>query len=348
MVKKWEDIGCPQIVRLRLHIPGFSRPPLHLIGNLDISVQLIGVQGSAKPPYTCLMCSFLLATLRSWKQSTNVPKVFSNQLPSQPKCRGGDIETRKKFEAAKTIRRSAKVVKPRQPPKPRSASSSTPNETPAPTPIPPSPPTPPPTTSSSDHEEEIAILKQQLKEKDERIKELEKKVYEKSRTIDQLRLEAFEKTLFTYENISAEPEKVEYLTGLSVEQFCLILDCCRPYIQTGLKYDENRSATERTFFYETQYLIVMICRHGLDFKFAAYMANVSAVTIGRIFNGWVIFLSTLFNELDQRPHQKFLQEKMPQIFSSMPLNSDFRLLLILISAVLCFPTTRIPPLEKHW
>ena len=38
---------------------------------------------------------------------------------------------KRKFEAAKTIRRSAKVVKPRQPPKPRSASSSTPNENPA-------------------------------------------------------------------------------------------------------------------------------------------------------------------------------------------------------------------------
>ena len=220
-----------------------------------------------------------------------------------------------KFEAAKAIRRSTKVVKRRQPPKPHSASSSTLNEAPAPIPNPPSSPTLPPTTSSSDHEEEIAILRQKLKEKDEKIKELEKKVYEKSRTIDQLRMEAFEKTSFTYEKISTEPEKVEYLTGLSVEQFCMIIDCVRPYIQSCLKYDDNRPATERTFSYETQYLIVMmICRHGLDFKFAAYMTNVTAVTIGRIFNGWVVFLSTLFNQLDQRPHQKFLQKKMPEIF----------------------------------
>ena len=46
------------------------------------------------------------------------------------------------------------------------------------------------------------------------MKELEQKVYEKSRTIDQLRLEAFEKTLFTYENISSEPEKVDLLDYL--------------------------------------------------------------------------------------------------------------------------------------
>ena len=54
-----------------------------------------------------------------------------------------------KFEAAKTICKSAKVEKHRQPPKPRSASSSTPDDGPAPISTPPSSPVPPSTSSRS-------------------------------------------------------------------------------------------------------------------------------------------------------------------------------------------------------
>ena len=99
-------------------------------------------------------------------------------------------------------------------------------------------------------------------------------------------------------------KKFEYLTGLSAEQFNILMECVRPFINISLVYDGNRKPTEQTFSYETQYLIVlMICRYGLDFKFVAYMTNVGHVTIGRIFNGWVIFLATLFDQLHlQRPH----------------------------------------------
>ena len=162
---------------------------------------------------------------------------------------------------------------------------------------------------------EIAELKRQLLEKDSKIRKLEETIHLKNRKIDMLKLEVLDKKTFSFEKISATPDKFQYLTGLSVGQFKVLMDCVRPFIEICLLYDGNRKATEHTFDYATQYLIVlMICRHGLDFKFAAHMTNVSDVTIGRIFNGWVTFLSTLFDELDTRPHQKFLAKKMPKIF----------------------------------
>ena len=80
-----------------------------------------------------------------------------------------------KHEAAKSIIKSSKVEKRRQPPKPRPGSSSTPDEVPAPISTPPTSPIPLPTTSSSDQEKDdiIALLRKQLKEKDEKIKDLE-------------------------------------------------------------------------------------------------------------------------------------------------------------------------------
>ena len=58
-------------------------------------------------------------------------------------------------------------------------------------------------------------------------------------------------------------------------------------------YGDDKGPTEKLFTYETQYdiIVIMICRHGLDFKFAAFVTNVSETTIGRIFNSWVVYLS---------------------------------------------------------
>ena len=36
-------------------------------------------------------------------------------------------------------------------------------------------------------------------------------------------------------------------------------------------------------------------------RFAAFICNVTEQSIGSIFNGWVVCLATLFNQLDQRP-----------------------------------------------
>ena len=169
-------------------------------------------------------------------------------------------------------------------------------------------------TTTVDQLAEITLLKQKLADKEETIKNLEVQVAEKSKKINQLIISNASKTKFTYDNIACDADRFHYLTGLTVDQFNILMDCVRPYINY-MVYGDGKQPTEKTFTYETQYLIVMmICRHGLDFKFAAFVTNVSAATIGRIFNSWVIFLSTLFNKLDTRPHKKFLSRKMPNAF----------------------------------
>ena len=232
--------------------------------------------------------------------------------------RNAYTKAKKKFMAAKAIR-GEKKVRSRPAPKKRQAPScsatiTAPSTTSIPSTTIPKPATPP-TSPAVTQEEELDLLRKRLVEKEVEIASLKETIAKKSRTIDQLKIEAHERSQFTYEQICNEPDKLEYLTGLSVEQFKMIMDCVRPFIDSCLKYDGVRNATERTFSYETQYLItMMVCRHGLDFKFAAFIANVSTQTIGRIFNAWVVFLSALFNKLDTRPHQKFLQLKMPAIF----------------------------------
>ena len=222
---------------------------------------------------------------------------------------------REKYTAALAVSNSGEKRKCRPAPKHREgpSSSSTHDSSTSTLPAPASPPAPLPT-----QEEELIRLKELLAEKDAKIRELEDKVQSKSQTINKLKIEALERhSMFTYEEISKTPEKLQHLTGLTLEQFDLMMDCVRPYIASCLRYEnDSRAATERTFSYETQYLItMMICRHGLDFKFVGYLTNFCNVTIGRIFNGWVIFLATLFNQLDTRADQKYLQQKMPQIFT---------------------------------
>ena len=202
-----------------------------------------------------------------------------------------------KFRAAKSLtQQSTKVPIRRRAPKSRGSSSSTTNSV---------APPPPPTSSSSSipqpaspivsstvsPTEDVNVLRQLLAEKDAKIDELEDKINKKNKRIDELKVEAHERSLFTFEEISKDPENLEYLTGLSLEQFSLMMECVTPYIESSLRYDGDRKPSQRTFSYNTQYLIVMmICRHSLDFKFAAFMTKVSSVTIGRYFNAWVIFL----------------------------------------------------------
>ena len=46
----------------------------------------------------------------------------------------------------------------------------------------------------------------------------------------------------------------------------------------------------------------------------AYILKTSETTVQRILNGWVLFLSTLFNRLDLKPGHGYLLQKMPDIF----------------------------------
>ena len=87
-----------------------------------------------------------------------------------------------------------------------------------------------------------------------------------------------------------------------------------PYYLEFIPCPDCKAPSTKRFDFETQYLIVVICHHGLDLRFMGYMLKKSETTIQRIFTGWVVFLSTMFNRLDMVPDHGFLLHKMPDVF----------------------------------
>ena len=118
---------------------------------------------------------------------------------------------------------------------------------------------------------------------------------------------------FKYENFKCNLQKFEYLCGLTVERFNMVMDCVRPYLHL-IPYPDCK-VSENLYTYESQFLCTLvICRHGIDLRFMAFIMDTSESTVQRIFNGWVMFLATLFNRLDLTPAHGCLLQKMSKVF----------------------------------
>ena len=105
----------------------------------------------------------------------------------------------------------------------------------------------------------------------------------------------------------------QLLNIFAVDKFKIIFQCIEPYVH--LIPFPDRKVSSNFFSFETQLLVTLtICRHGIDLRFMAYILKTSETTVQRIFNGWVLFLSTLFNRLDLKPGHGYLLQKMPDIF----------------------------------
>ena len=104
----------------------------------------------------------------------------------------------------------------------------------------------------------------------------------------------------------------QYLYGLTLEQFNIILKCALPYVHLipypncagNINLRKTGSATEL-------WSVLTTCHHGLHQGVMGYILGKSKSTVHRIFIGWVIFLATLFNEIDLKPPSGFLLRKMP-------------------------------------
>ena len=106
------------------------------------------------------------------------------------------------------------------------------------------------------------------------------------------------------------------MCGLSIKQFQIILECVAPYSHL-IPYPDSEvnSQRRRTTDKATELLSVLtICRHGLHQGVMAFIIDKSKSTMQRIFIGWVIFLATIFNEIDLKPASGFLLKKMPKSF----------------------------------
>jgi hypothetical protein len=156
----------------------------------------------------------------------------------------------------------------------------------------------------------------------ERIKELEVEVQRKATKLDaanrrNLKLTSdlyhYKLNEFCYNNIQRRLPTFEYLCGLTLEKFDMVMECVKPYLHL-IPYPKC-NVSENLFTYNTQLLSTLtICRHGLDLKFMAFIMDTSESTIQRMFNGWVIFLATIFNRLDLTPGHGYLLHKMPNAF----------------------------------
>ena len=157
---------------------------------------------------------------------------------------------------------------------------------------------------------ELNELKQQLKEKSRKLLELENKLLHTEGQLlhTQHMLDLFKTQSFSFQSISKDLKTFKYLCGLDLEQFNILMDIVRPYLPL-LTHNVKK------FSHETQYLVILtICRHGLDYRFMAFIIKTSEATVGRIANSWFVFLATLFNNIDLTPEHGFLIEKMPSSF----------------------------------
>ena len=117
---------------------------------------------------------------------------------------------------------------------------------------------------------------------------------------------------FTHSSLVYQQRLFQYLCGLTTDQFDIILQCSLPYIPSpdcvgGVSHRKLDSATELM-------AVSTVCRQGLHQGVMGFMLGLSKTTIQRIFIGRVIFLATLFNEIDHKPSSGYLLKKMPKIF----------------------------------
>ena len=120
---------------------------------------------------------------------------------------------------------------------------------------------------------------------------------------------------FTHSSLVHQPSLFQYLCGLTTDQFHVLLQCSLPYIHLipfpdcvgGVSHRKLDSATELM-------AVLTVCRHGLHQGVMGFMLGLSKPTIQRILIGWVIFLVTLFNEIDLKPSSGYLLKKTPKIF----------------------------------
>ena len=176
------------------------------------------------------------------------------------------------------------------------------------------PPSPKKRTKSSatliDLQREVDSLKTELSSVKQKLQEKSVLVSTQQNEILLLRgkLDFLKKLEFSYDSISKNKKKFNYLCGLSLEQFDMLFECIKPYLST-------LPHTSILFDMKTQYLAVLtICRHALDYRFMASLLNTSEATMSRMGNAWIVFLATIFNQVDIKPNHGYLVEKMPQTF----------------------------------
>ena len=119
---------------------------------------------------------------------------------------------------------------------------------------------------------------------------------------------------FSYANLVKQPKMFKYLCGLNIEQFNLLFTCVQPYFEL-IVYPDCSGTGKRKLSKETELLCMLtISHHALHSGVMAYILNINEATVNRNFTAWVVFLESIFSEINLKPDGQFLAKKMPEIF----------------------------------
>ena len=115
---------------------------------------------------------------------------------------------------------------------------------------------------------------------------------------------------FNHSSLVHQPRLFQYLCGLTTDRFDIILQCFLPYIHLIPYPDCVGGVSHKKLDSPTELMVVLtVCRYGLHQGVTVFMLGLSKATIQYIFIGWVIFLVTLFNEIDLKPPSGYLIKK---------------------------------------
>ena len=121
-----------------------------------------------------------------------------------------------------------------------------------------------------------------------------------------------ERDSLMYENLKKNAKMFYMLSGLTLEQFDILINCVEPYLTI---LDSGELSTPSYGGRPSELLsLLTLCRHGLQVNFMAFVFGTSNTTMQRIVNNWTLFLATVFNRIDLKPEHGFLIEKMPSSF----------------------------------
>ena len=167
-----------------------------------------------------------------------------------------------------------------------------------------------------DANNQINILKEENKALRKKLHYLEssKKVLVKNNFHQDKQLMKLRCAKFSHGNIKNNPSTFKYLCGLTAEKFSVLFNIILPYLNC-IVYPSCKGSIYRSVDKPTElFSFLTMCRHSLHLGIMGHMMNVSQATVHRIFVGWVLFLETLFNDLNLKPEEGFLLKKMPDIF----------------------------------
>ena len=123
-------------------------------------------------------------------------------------------------------------------------------------------------------------------------------------------------TKLSFHNIITDnkPSSFKYLCGLSIEKFNVLFDVTSPYLH-AIEYEDCKGTCNRALDKRTElFSVLTICCHALHLGVMAHMLSVSESTVNRLFVAWMVFLETLFDEVDLYPDDGYLLKRMLETF----------------------------------